>query len=170
MNFCQFNQANDPLEALCSQCSQEVFRDSSDTEPDFERLGSDAKLIYLLWVFDSEIYNCGLRYFLETGTADFLPQIHQGLQRIRATRTLDLLNRAMACFPAGQIPLDYTERVELLERLDEDIEIAMTLDDLGDQIRDDPDDIMMLLSDFMQRNPQSPVSKTVIPKVRTAVL
>ncbi len=102
-----------PPFALWKDLLNVLFEDSPN-QPRFERVGSAARVVYLVRMFGGQVGNGGFHQFLANSSGDYAAETLEVLHQVGATVSSELLEQALSIFPGGRAPRDQSERLELL--------------------------------------------------------
>lgn len=95
-----------------------------------EALTQSERWMFALTWLGIETNSGGLHQFFFNDAGKFVADAVLGLDTIGASRSADVLRRAIALFPGGDVPLDQTERRRVLNRLPEDVQWKRLGEDL----------------------------------------
>lgn len=105
-------ERTDQFRKLWVSLVQRVF--SSPTS--FEGLSKPEKLYFAVGLLEGEVYNGGFEQYFFNCSSSHYAYAEEGLQAIRADRTLELLQEAKSVlFPAAAVPEDTQTRRQLLQ-------------------------------------------------------
>lgn len=96
----------------------------------WEKLGIDALLppeqryIALYWLV-GDVMNGGFHQYFSNSSGDLAPLALQGLKEVGASKTLNILEHAMAVFPPGAYSSNRERREEGLKAISTDIEVQI---------------------------------------------
>ncbi len=102
-------------------------------EGGIEALTESERWMFALTWLGIEANNGGLHQFFFNGAGEFAADAVLGLDTIGASKSADVLRRAIALFPRGHVPVDQTERRRVLNRLPEDVQWKRLGEDLTRQ-------------------------------------
>jgi len=87
-----------------------------------ESLSESERWLFALTWLGLETNNGGLHQFFFNDAGKFVADAVLGLDTIGASRSADVLRRAIALFPRGYVPTDQIERRHVLNRLPENVQ------------------------------------------------
>jgi hypothetical protein len=99
-------------------------------EGGIEALTDSERWLFALTWLGLETNGGGLHQFFFNDAGKFAVDAVFGLEAIGASKSADVLRRAVALFPQGHVPTDQTERRRVLNRLPEDIQWKVLGEDL----------------------------------------
>lgn len=114
---------------------------------------AERQMLAVHWLF-LEGYNGGLHQFFLNDAGQFAGSAVDGLRLLGASKTADVIRRAIAVFPDARVPVDQFERREVMSRFSESQEEA--LDVLTSEFfrcTDEEEDVAELLPAFVKANP-----------------
>ena len=86
---------------------------------DMDSLTEPQKQFYYNQCLEREINNGGFNQYFINSSGDFAHQTIQSLTAIGATTTAYILQKAIDQFPDKKVPQDRSERIELVEQIEE---------------------------------------------------
>jgi hypothetical protein len=86
---------------------------------EMEKLTEPQKLFYYNQNLEREINNGGFNQYFFNSSGDFAHETIKSLRTIEANRTADILQQAIDQFPDKKVPKDRSERIELLNKIEE---------------------------------------------------
>ena len=95
-----------------------------------ESLTESERWMFALTWLGFETNGGGLHQFFFNDAGKFTADALLGLEIIGAAKTAEVLRRAIALFPNGNVPTDQTERRRVLNRLPEDVQWKVLGEDL----------------------------------------
>jgi hypothetical protein len=99
-------------------------------EGGIEALTESERWMFALTWLGIETNGGGLHQFFFNDAGKFSADAVLGLDTIGASKSADVLRKAIALFPRGHVPLDQTERRRVLNRLPEDVQWKRLGEDL----------------------------------------
>lgn len=84
---------------------------------EMDKLTEPQKQFYYNQCLEREINNGGFNQYFFNSSGDFANLTIQSLRTIGANTTADILQKAIDQFPDKKVPLDWTERQEILEQI-----------------------------------------------------
>jgi hypothetical protein len=91
-------------------------------EGGIEALTASERWMFALTWLGIETNSGGLHQFFFNDAGKFAADAVVGLDTIGASKSADVLRKAVALFPRGHVPVDQTERRQVLNRLPEDVQ------------------------------------------------
>lgn len=113
MTFAEAADHSNPAYAIDEDAFKIVFDAGDGMTVHLERLSPEARLIYQVCRFESEIHSEGFGGFFTNSTGDHCEELLDLLAVLGATNSLRMLRSAMDCFPDGFVPADPAEREAL---------------------------------------------------------
>jgi hypothetical protein len=104
---------------------------------DIDKLSGPQRNFYFNQNLEREINNGGFNQYFFNSSGDFTHETIQALTAIRALKTVHLLQSAIDQFPDGKVPVDRTERQNLMEQIQ----------DIANPIWEDIDKVFFLYQD-----------------------
>lgn len=86
---------------------------------EMDKLSKEQKLFYYNQCLEREINNGGFNQYFFNSSGDFAHQTVHSLRTIGASKTADILQKAIDQFPEKNVPQDRTKRQEKLEQIEE---------------------------------------------------
>jgi hypothetical protein len=80
------------------------------------------RLYFTIWWFMAETNNGGLHQFFFNDAGAYAADAFRSLELVGASKTADILRRAMMIFPESRVPTDILERRELLCDLPDELQ------------------------------------------------
>lgn len=117
---------------------------------DMDKLTEPQKLFYYNQCLESEINNGGFNQYFFNSSGDFANLTIQSLQTIRANTTADILQKAIDQFPDKKVPLDWTERQEILEQIQDTADPVW--EELDQKFYEYADDLNTLNLNFIRQH------------------
>lgn len=114
------------------------------------KLTEEQKIFFYNQSLEREINNGGFNQYFLNSSGDFAHQTVQSLQTIGANKTADILQNAIALFPGKITPQDRTERLEILEQIEEMADPIW--ENLDQQFFAYEDDLNTLNIEFVRKN------------------
>ena len=133
MTFAEAADHSDPAYAIDEEAHKIVFDSGDGMTVHLERLSPEARLIYQVCRFESEIHSEGFGGFFTNSTGDHCEELLDLLATLGATNSLRMLRSAMDCFPDGVVPADRAEREALWSDSIEDNDSAQETFEALDQ-------------------------------------
>lgn len=84
---------------------------------DVAKLPDGIRQVRLITIFDTELCMSGMDMWLQTHGGKWAPETVAALREIGASRSAEVLSRALSVFPGGAPPRDVDEREDLLQAL-----------------------------------------------------
>lgn len=121
----------------------------------YDSLAEDEKSMFALYWLFMEGNNGGLHQFFFNDSGKFAHQALKGLEVVGAAQTADILRRAVAAFPNGQIPDDLEERRTLLDELEEaDEDFVQRFRELNSEFFKCQEDVAEMLNAYRSGHPE----------------
>jgi hypothetical protein len=158
LKFADFFENDEPAYDVFYACHKIVFAGSDGGTEYLERIGPDARLVYLLWCFDGEVHNGGFDQLFFNSLGDHCLEILDGLRRIRANKSTELLEKALSWFPESMPSSDRETRWKQLEQYENDEKYESGLDDLDKEFYKYEDNLAELLHNFVRSNKEASVN------------
>ncbi len=124
MKFAELSEGDDPAFEVFKACHEIVFDDSDGNTEFLERIGPEARLVYLLWCFDGEVHNGGFDQLFCNSLGNHCLEILEGLKKVNARKSYELLKKAIRWFPESWPDSDREQRWKQLERYVDDEKYA----------------------------------------------
>jgi len=153
MIFNDFAHSQQPALEVFNACLDTVYDTNDLNTEHIHRISPDAKLVYLLWGFDSQVFNGGFWYVFGTSLGDHSEDILKFLRSVGAKTSVRLLEKALSRFPDSKPAKDYDQRQKQLEHIDSDDFI-----DLDDKYYQDQDQMIELLHQYVRSHTESCVT------------
>lgn len=99
MRFADAAELDEPAYAVFKAALGVVFDKGDGVTEHIDRLSPEARRVYLLWCFDGEIHNGGFDQLFTNSLGNHCVEILGHLQAIGASKSHDLLSKAVAWFP-----------------------------------------------------------------------
>lgn len=125
MTFGEVADHSDPAYAIDEEAHKIVFDPGDGMTVHLERLSPEARLIYQVCRFESEIHSGGFGEFFTTFIGDHCEELLAHLATLGAANSVRILRSAMACFPGSVVPADRVERETLWSDSIEDDDAAL---------------------------------------------
>lgn len=100
---------------ICELCS---YGDEMD------KLTEQQKQFYYNQCLEREINNGGFNQYFFNSSGDFAHKTVKSLQTIGATKTADILQKAIDQFPNSRVPEDRSKRQDILEQIQETADVV----------------------------------------------
>ncbi|WP_020407206.1 DMP19 family protein [Hahella ganghwensis] len=155
MKFADFSHYDEPASEVFNVCLEIVFAGSDGNTVYLERLGPDARLVYLLWCFDGEVHNGGFDQLFFNSLGDHCLEILESLKKIGADKSAILLEKAMRWFPESRPSANREKRWKQLEPFENDENYQSDLDQLDAEFYKYEDNLGELLQQFVRANRNS---------------
>jgi len=156
--FSDFADNEEPAFGVFNTCHKIVFAGSDGNTEYLERLGPEARLVYLLWCFDGEVHNGGFDQLFFNSLGDHCFEILEGLQKLKATNSSALLKKAMRWFPGSQPSIDRKVRWKQLEPYEGDEKYEASLNELDTEFYKYEDNLAELLHNYVRANKGAPLN------------
>jgi len=115
-----------------------------ESEVGFDGLSEPERVFLCVQDVESEVNNGGFLQYFYNSSGNRALFASRSFETIGASHTAGIVKRACAVFPNGEPPSDRTEREELLERIEEQIEDALSeLDDAFYEYNDDLENLVL---------------------------
>jgi hypothetical protein len=85
-----------------------------------ESLSDPQKIFYYIQNCEREINNGGFKQFFYNSSGDFAHETHYSLRIVGAKKTADIVMRANDQFPGRAVPKERSERLKILEQIQEE--------------------------------------------------
>ena len=145
----------DPAYAVDEAAFTLVFDANDGFTEHLDRLSPEARLIYQVCRFESEIHSEGFGGFLTNPTGDHCEALLAHLGVLGASNSLRMLRAAMACFPNGVVPSNRAEREAIWFDAIEGDEVAInTLSALDQEFYAYDDNLCGLMNDYVRAHPE----------------
>jgi len=154
MKFEVFARSDEPALEVFKVCHDRVFDEDDDEKEHINRISTEARTVYLLWSFDSEIHNGGFDQFFFNSLGDHSSEILSNLKKLEATTSVSLLERAMEWFPDSNPSSDRDKRWEQLEKYEDNEEFENSLDNLDTEFYQYVDNLAKILHEYVRENPE----------------
>lgn len=152
MKFSDFSNNEEPAFDLFNACHEIVFAGSDGNTEYLERIGPEARLVYLLWCFDGEVHNGGFDQLFFNSLGDHCLEILGGLKKLNATKSFSLLEKAMSWFPESKPSTNRERRWEQLKPYEDDEKYESALEELDTEFYKYEDNLANLLHNFVRAN------------------
>jgi hypothetical protein len=159
MKFAEAASADEPALAVYQAAFAIVFDDDDGNTEHLERLSDEARLVYLLWNLDGEVHNGGFDQFFFNSLGDHWAEILDGLERVGASQSRQLLGQAVRWFPSGRPSADRYERQDQLESFCEQPGYQADVERLNAQYYECEDTLPARLDAFVLANPGASVDR-----------
>ena len=117
---------------------------------EMDKLTEPQKQFYYNQCLEREINNGGFNQYFFNSSGDFANLTIQSLQTIRANTTADILQKAIDQFPDKKVPLDWTERQEILEQIQDTADPVW--EELDQKFYEYADDLNTLNLNFIRQH------------------
>lgn len=152
MKFSDFAENEEPAFDVFNTCHEIVFSGSDGNTEYLERIGPEARLVYLLWCFDGEVHNGGFDQLFFNSLGDHCIEILDGLQKVNAKNSFALLKKAIYWFPESHPSSNREERWKQLKSYEDDEKYEFDLDELDAEFYKYEDNLSDLLHNFVKTN------------------
>jgi len=152
VKFKDFSNADEPALEIFNVCLDTVFDEGDGNTEHLDRIGPEARLVYLLWCFDGEVHNGGFDQLFFNSLGDHCFEILEGLRKVGAPISAQLLEQAMAWFPDSKPSSDREERWQQLEPFEDDEKYEAQLGELDDKFYKYEDNLAELLHKYVRDN------------------
>lgn len=88
----------------------------------YQSFTAGERMFFSLWWFQAETSNGGLHQFLFNDSGAYAADALHTLELIGASKTADILRRAMAVFPESLVPVDVQKRRKILCNLPDELQ------------------------------------------------
>jgi len=88
----------------------------------YQSFTTGERMFFSLWWFQAETNNGGLHQFLFNDSGAYAAEALHTLELIGASKTADILRRAMAVFPESLVPADILKRRKILCNLPDELQ------------------------------------------------
>lgn len=151
MTFAEAADHSDPAYAIDEEAHKIVFDSGDGMTMHLERLSPEARLIYQVCRFESEIHSEGFGGFFTNPTGDHCEEFLEHLAVLGATNSVRILRFAMACFPDGVVPADQSARHALWSEWIEDNDAAQeTFEALDQEFYAYEDNLLERMSNYVR--------------------
>ncbi len=157
MKFEELVNSSEPALELFGACHDHVFDEDNDEEEYLDRIGKEARLVYLLWCFDGEIHNGGFDQFFFNSLGNHSSEILDYLKQINATKSALLLTKAMEWFPQSNPSSDREKRWVQLEKYEDNESFENSLNALDAEFYKYEDNLAQLLHEYVKENPKAEI-------------
>lgn len=158
MKFSDLSENEEPAYDLFNACLEIVFSGSDGNTEYLDRIGSEARLVYLLWCFDGEVHNGGFDQLFYNSLGDHCLEILDGLKKIKALKSASLLEKALRWFPESNPSTNQEERWKQLEPYEDHEEYESDLDKLDTEFYKYEDNLAGLLHNYVRSNKDAKVN------------
>jgi len=117
---------------------------------DMDKLTEQQKQFYYNQCLEREINNGGFNQYFLNSSGDFALKTVQSLLIIGASKTADILQKAIDQFPNSNVPEDRTERQEILDQIQEIADHVW--EELDQKFFTYEDDLNTLNIEFVRKN------------------
>jgi hypothetical protein len=117
---------------------------------DIDKLTEEQKQFYYNQCLEREINNGGFNQYFFNSSGDFAHKTVQSLQTIGATKTADILQKAIDQFPSSNVPEDRSERQKILEQIQETADVVW--EGLDQRFFRYEDDLNTMNIEFVRKN------------------
>ena len=159
MKFKDYAKTEEPALEIFSVTLDRVFDEGDETTEHLDRIGSEARLVYLLWCFDGEILNGGFDQLFFNSLGDHCFEILDSLCEVGALVSSKLLRKAMTWFPESRPSPDREERWRQLEPFREDVKYEEALNELDDKFYEYEDNLAELLHTYVRDNLEASINE-----------
>lgn len=153
MTFADLLDQENPGYAVDRAAGEVVFDPDDGCTQHLERLSPEARLVYLVCRFESEIHSEGFLGYFINSPADFCEEMLEHLTMLGASNSHRLLRAAMDTFPGGVVPKTQAER-EAMDFLYDNEELEDTLGALDEEFYRYEDNIRERLNDYVRARPE----------------
>ena len=119
----------------------------------FESLNKYEKTVLFIEMLEGEVNNGGFDQYFFNSSGEYAHETLDALERIKATKTADILNEAIRSFPLLPVPKCTGTRRELLEDLPESV--SGKWEDLDDEFYEHSESLEGLIIDYVKRNKEN---------------
>jgi hypothetical protein len=158
VRFAEFTNNEEPAYDVFNTCHEIVFAGSDGNAEYLERIGLEARLVYLLWCFDGEVHNGGFDQLFFNSLGDHCLEILAGLKKIKAKKSAALLQKALCWFPESRPSSNRQERWKQLEIYEDDEKYQSNLGALDTEFYKYEDNLTELLNNFIRSNSEALVN------------
>ena len=152
LTFGYFARTEEPAYEVFQSCLKIVFDLGDGTTEYLERLGSQARLVYLLWCFDGEVYNGGFDQLFFNSLGNHCLEILVGLKKVGAVDSAMLLQKAITWFPESNPSPSRAERWKQLEPYQHNSDYSNALNDLDFAFYQYEANLASLLHQYVREN------------------
>ena len=157
VKFSDFFEKEDPAYEVFNISLETVFDKDDGCTEYIDRLSQEARLVYLLWCFDGEVHNGGFDQLFTNSLGNHCLEILNGLYRIQANISHDLLKKAISWFPDALPSEDRQERWAQHEKFCENIEYETESESLDQEFYQYKDNLTLLINKFVKSNPNAKI-------------
>jgi hypothetical protein len=101
----------------------------------FDKLDLVSQTFVLIVNADGQINNGGIIQFIDNGTGNYFHETIDAAKRIQSEVLVNILTRTAAQFPNEQIPKDWDERRELIDKLNEQFCPSIPFNELNEDAK-----------------------------------
>lgn len=152
MKFKDYSSVDEPALEVFNVCLDVVFDGGDGNTEYLDRISPEARLVYLLWCFDGEIHNGGFDQLFVNSLGDHCFEILEGLRKVDAQISAQLLEQAVSWFPDSKPASDREERWKQLKPFEGDEKYESALGDLDDKFYKYEDNLVELLHKYVRDN------------------
>jgi len=158
LKFKEFLQKEEPALEVFNKCHEIVFEGGDGNTEYLDRIAPEARLVYLTWCFDGEIHNGGFRQLFFNSLGDHCLEILEGLRKLKARKSIELLEKALVWFPESRPSIDRGERWKQLEPYKDDNKYELALEELDMEFYKYEDNLAGLLQNFVRNNEEAEIN------------
>ncbi len=115
-----------------------------------EKLSDEEKVIVYIEELEREVNNGGFSQFFNNSSGDYTEEVIQSLRKVGSVNFLRLVESAKSQFPNSFVPVDSTERQQILEEIENDA--SETWDRLDSEFYQYDEDIYALMIGYIESN------------------
>lgn len=149
MIFADVLEQENPAYAVDEATSKVVFDSGDGYTEHLERLTAEARLIYLVCRFESEIHSEGFLGYFTNSPADYCDELLEHLTVLGAANSHRMLRTAMNTFPGGVVPKTQAER-EAMDFLYDNEELGETLGALDEEFYAYEDNLLERMNNYVR--------------------
>jgi len=157
MHFGDVTENAEPANDVFLAAHSLVFDKGDGSTEHLERLSEDARLVYLIWCFEGEIYNGGFDQLFVNSLGNHCQEILVNLEKIGAHNSRALLLRATGWYPNGAPSANRQERWKQAQALASNQQYLDAIEILDSEYYEDKDDMTGLLNAFVRGRPNATV-------------
>ena len=148
---------DEPAYAVFKAALDVVFDKGDGVTEHIDRLSPEARLVYLLWCLDGEIHNGGFDQLFTNSLGNHCVEILGHLEAIGASKSHDLLSKAVSWFPNSLPSSDRQIRWSQLGTFSDTPEYEAEMDRLDEEFYKYEDNLGSLLSAYVAQHPNASI-------------
>jgi hypothetical protein len=157
MRFADAIKQDDPADAVFTTALALVFDKGDGVTEHIDRLSPEARLVYLLWCFDGEVHNGGFDQLFTNSLGNHCVEILGHLEAIGASKSHDLLAKAVSWFPNASPSSDRRVRWSQHQAFSDTPEYETEMDRLDAEFYKYEDNLGSLLNSYVAEHPNASI-------------